>query len=45
MQYEKTEKLIGKGGYSSVYICKKKNADSNNQKYAMKISEDIHNCP
>ena len=45
MQYEKTDKLIGKGGYSSVYICKKKNADSNNQKYAMKISEDIHNCP
>ena len=43
MQYEKTEKLLGKGGYSSVYICKKKDADSNNQKYAMKISKDLGN--
>lgn len=38
MQFEKTEKLLGKGGYSSVYICKKKNSDST-KRYAMKISE------
>ena len=41
MQYEKTEKLLGKGGYSSVYLCKKK-IDSN-KKYAMKISEENKN--
>ena len=34
MKYEKTEKLLGKGGYSSVYLCKK--IDSN-KKYAMKL--------
>ena len=39
MEFEKTEKLLGKGGYSSVYICKRKNSDSN-KNYAMKISED-----
>jgi len=42
MQYEKTDQLIGKGGYSSVYVCKKKGADSN-KKYAIKISEEIRN--
>ena len=40
MQYEKTEQLIGQGGYSSVYICKKKDSDTN-QKYAIKLSKDI----
>ena len=39
MEFEKTEKLIGKGGYSSVYICKRKNSDSN-KIYAMKVSDD-----
>lgn len=38
MQFEKTDQLIGKGGYSSVYICKRKNVDSN-KKYAIKISQ------
>jgi len=42
MQYEKTDQLIGKGGYSSVYVCKKKGADSN-KNYAIKISEEIRN--
>ena len=42
MQYEKTDQLIGKGGYSSVYVCKKKGADSN-KSYAIKISEEIRN--
>jgi serine/threonine protein kinase len=42
MQYEKTEKLLGKGGYSSVYLCKKINNDSN-KKYAMKLSEENKN--
>ena len=42
MSFEKTDQLIGKGGYSSVYLCKKKDADSN-QSYAIKISEDIRN--
>ena len=42
MQYEKTEQLIGQGGYSSVYICKKKDSDTN-QKYAIKLSKDIRN--
>jgi serine/threonine protein kinase len=42
MLYEKTEELIGKGGYSSVYICKKKGKDSN-QAYAMKISLEQQN--
>ena len=40
MQFEKTDELIGKGGYSSVYICKRKNDDSN-IRYAMKISESF----
>ena len=40
MKYEKTEKLLGKGGYSSVYLCKK--IDSN-KKYAMKLSEENKN--
>ena len=39
MQFEKTETLLGKGGYSSVYICKRKNSDSK-KRYAMKISEE-----
>jgi casein kinase 1 len=43
MQFEKTEKLLGKGGYSSVYLCKKKNSDST-KRYAMKISE-IYKSP
>ena len=43
MEFEKTEKLLGKGGYSSVYICKKKNSDST-KRYAMKISE-IYKSP
>jgi len=42
MQYEKTDQLIGQGGYSSVYICKKKDADTN-QTYAIKLSKDIRN--
>ena len=42
MQYEKTDQLIGKGGYSSVYVCKKKGADSN-KNYAIKILEEIRN--
>ena len=42
MQYEKTDQLIGKGGYSSVYVCKKKGEDSN-KNYAIKISEEIRN--
>lgn len=43
MQYEKIEdKLLGKGGYSSVYLCKKKNCQSN-IRYAMKISEEYRN--
>ena len=42
MQYEKTDQLIGQGGYSSVYICKKKDADTN-QTYAIKVSKDIRN--
>ena len=42
MQYEKTDQLIGKGGYSSVYVCKKKGADSN-KNYAIKISEKTRN--
>ena len=40
MQFEKTENILGKGGYSTVYICKKKNSDSN-KSYAMKISEEL----
>ena len=43
MQFEKTDKLLGKGGYSSVYVCKKKNSDST-KIYAMKISE-IYKSP
>ena len=39
MQFEKTEKIIGKGGYSSVYLCKRKNVDSI-KRYAMKISKN-----
>ena len=39
MQFEKTEKMIGKGGYSSVYLCKRKNVDSI-KRYAMKISKN-----
>ena len=39
MQFEKTEKIIGKGGYSSVYLCKRKNVDSF-KSYAMKISKN-----
>ena len=42
MQYEKTDQLIGQGGYSSVYICKKKGSASS-QTYAIKISKDIKN--
>ena len=42
MQYEKTDQLIGQGGYSSVYICKKKDADTD-QTYAIKLSKDIRN--
>ena len=42
MQYEKTDQLIGQGGYSSVYICKKKDADTD-QTYALKLSKDIRN--
>ena len=42
MQFEKTEKILGKGGYSSVYLCKKKSSDSN-KRYAMKISEENKN--
>ena len=42
MQYEKTDQLIGKGGYSSVYVCKKRGADSN-KNYAIKISQEIRN--
>ncbi len=41
MEYEKIEdKLLGKGGYSTVYICKKKGSDSD-MRYAMKISEEL----
>ena len=39
MLFEKTEKLIGEGGYSSVYICKRKNINSK-KRYAMKISKE-----
>lgn len=39
MLFEKTEILLGKGGYSSVYVCRKKNSDTN-KKFAMKISEE-----
>ena len=43
MEYEIIDdKLLGKGGYSTVYICKKKGSDSN-KRYAMKISEEIKN--
>jgi len=43
MEYEKIEnKLLGKGGYSSVYICKKK-GDNSNKRYALKISEESKN--
>jgi serine/threonine protein kinase len=44
MEYEKIDdKLIGKGGYSTVYLCKKKGSDSN-KRYAMKISEELKNA-
>ena len=39
MLFEKTEKLIGEGGYSSVYICKRKDINSK-KRYAMKISKE-----
>ena len=40
MEYEKIDNsLLGKGGYSSVYICKQKGSNSN-KRYAMKISEE-----
>ena len=43
MQYEKIDdKIIGKGGYSTVYLCKKKDCDSN-KRYAMKISDEYKN--
>ena len=43
MEYEKIEDtLLGKGGYSSVYMCKQKGSNSN-QRYAMKISEEPKN--
>ena len=43
MEYEKIDdSLLGKGGYSSVYICKKKGSNSN-KRYAMKISEESKN--
>jgi serine/threonine protein kinase len=44
MEYEKIDdKLIGKGSYNTVYICKKKGSDSN-KRYAMKISEELKNA-
>ena len=44
MEYEKIdEKLIGRGGYSTVYLCKKKGSNSN-KRYAMKIPEEIKNA-
>jgi serine/threonine protein kinase len=43
MEYERIDdKIIGKGGYSTVYLCKKKGSDSN-KRYAMKISEVLKN--
>ncbi len=43
MEYEKLDdQLIGKGGYSTVYLCKKKGSDSN-KRYAMKVSEELKN--
>ena len=40
MEYERiNDKILGKGGYSTVYLCKKKNSDSD-KRYAMKISEE-----
>jgi len=43
MEYEKIDNsLLGRGGYSSVYICKQKGSNSN-KRYAMKISEELKN--
>ena len=39
MLFEKTEILLGQGGYSSVFICKRKDVDSK-KRYAMKISKE-----
>ena len=42
MEFEKTDQLIGKGGYSYVYICKKKGPDAN-KNYAIKILKEQGN--
>ena len=42
MEFEKTDQLIGKGGYSYVYICKKKGSDTN-KNYAIKILKEQGN--
>ena len=42
MNFEKTDELLGKGGFSSVYICKKRGLDSKNL-YAMKIASESGN--
>ena len=42
MEFEKTDQLIGKGGYSNVYICRKKGSDSN-KNYAIKILKEQNN--
>ncbi len=43
MEFEKIDnQLLGKGGYSTVYICKQKGSNSN-KRYAMKITEDFKN--